>query len=82
MISPRQAMTPSMNTQRVYTWEGICWGAVIVNFSSVLLTSVDIKGKPIWHNRGNGIVDFDSYETLRSRVQFLPSEYIEFFICY
>ena len=58
MLSPRQAMTPSMNTQRVYTWEGICWGAVIVNCSSVLLTSVDIKGKPIWHNRGNGIVDF------------------------
>ena len=38
--------------------------------------------KPRYHYRGNGIMYFDSYEPLRLWVQFMPSEYLEFFIYY
>ena len=47
------------------------------------MTSVlHIFQQPLYYYRGNIIVAFDSYEEMMSRVQFLPSEYLEFLLCY
>ena len=66
-LPPSRAQTPARTPQRVHTWEGTCWGAVIANCSTVLRNFVDIDIKTLFQYRGTDIEVFRLYQQFRPR---------------